>query len=77
MLSLQIWNSLPEKIKSVANLVDFKNSAKIGAVLNVCATYVLLKIKMLKIGHENSSLHTTLINSLLSNIISILITLLS
>ena len=69
MLSPQIWNSLPEKIKSVANLVDFKNSAKIGAVLNVCATYVLLKIKMLKIGHENSSL--------LSNIISILITLLS
>ena len=27
-LDLQIWNSLPEKIKSVTNLVDFKNSIK-------------------------------------------------
>ena len=48
----------PRKIKSVTNLVDFKNLIKNGSVLNACATYVLLKMKMQKIGLENLSLHT-------------------
>ena len=48
----------PRKIKSVTNLVGFKNFIKNGSVLNACATYVLLKMKMQKIGLENLSLHT-------------------
>ena len=37
-LDPQTWNSLPEKIKSVTNSVDLKNSMKNGSVLNACAT---------------------------------------
>ena len=61
------------KIKSVTNLEDFKNSLRkwFGSK---CAIYVLLKMKMQKIGHENLSLHVPLINSFLPNFISILIT---
>ena len=44
-----------------------------GSVLNEFATYVFLKMKMQKIGDENLSLHTPLINSFLFNFISILI----
>ena len=58
----QMWNSLPEKIKSVTNLVDFKKPRKNGSVLNACATYVLLKMKTQIICHENLSLHAPLIS---------------
>ena len=58
----QMWNSLLEKIKSVTNLVDFKKPIKNGSVLNACATYVLLKMKTQIIGHENLSLHASLIS---------------
>ena len=73
-IGTQIWSSLPEKIKLVTKLVDFKNSIKKGFGLDACATYVLLKMKTQKIGHENHSLHTPLLNSFLSNFLSILIT---
>ena len=50
-----------------------KIQLKNDSVLNACATYVILKTKMQKIGHENLSLHTSLINSFLSNFISFLV----
>ena len=37
-LGPQIWNSLPEKIKSLGNSVDFKDSKKNGSGLNGYAT---------------------------------------
>ena len=71
MISPQIWNSFPEKMKSGTNLVDFKNLIKKGSALNASPTYILLKTKMQKIGHGNLSLHAPLINSFLSNFGSI------
>ena len=58
----QMWNSLPEKIKLVTNLVDFKKPIKNCSVLNACATYVLLKMKTQITCHENLSLHASLIS---------------
>ena len=41
-LGPQIWNSLPEKMKLITNLADFKNSIKNRSVIS----HVLLKMKM-------------------------------
>ena len=38
-LGPHIWNSLPEKIKSATNLVDFRNLIKKCSVLSACSTF--------------------------------------
>ena len=50
-------------------LKRFLKFNKKDSIVHACAIYVLLKMKMQKIGHENLSLHTPLIISFLSNFI--------
>ena len=70
-LGPQVWNTLPEKIKLVKNLLDFKNSRKkLLAPKCMCNLFSFKKANA-ENGYESSSLHTPLTNSFLSNFISV------
>ena len=59
-LGPHILNSLPEMVKSVTILVDFKNSIKRWfTLLNVCATYALLKMNIRNWPRKSFITHTT------------------
>lgn len=60
----QIYNSLPEKVKSVTNFADFKNSVKKWFGPKCMCNLGSFKIKMQKIDHKNLSLHAPIIYSL-------------